>query len=80
MWPFKFKPAPLPTIPDIVDTVFANHPPECIFAPGARDRIIEYAQHYHGETLINALERGFKSEEIYCPHEGIDRRAEFGLC
>jgi len=80
MWPFGKNAPQLPCVSDIVDSTFYAHPKDCIFADGARDRIIAKCVNVHGKSeLIDALEAAFKAEEIYCPHEGIDRRAEFGL-
>lgn len=31
------------------------------------------------KTIIPDLKRCFQLSEIYCPHEGIDRRAELGV-
>jgi hypothetical protein len=56
-----------------------------MFAPGARDRIIEKMRKLgdpherYTPSYVDELERAFEAEEIYCPHEGIDRRAEFGI-
>lgn len=68
---------------ELVDCMFRIHPPECVFAPGARERIIaalEAAATGGGrEASLIALATAFRAEEVYCSHEGIDRRAEFGL-
>jgi len=70
---------------DLVDCCFQNHPADCIFAPGARERIIERMRKLgdplerYTPSYVDEFERAFKAEEIYCPHEGIDRRAEFGI-
>lgn len=64
-----------PDVRDIVITVLRWHPPECIFADGAVDRVVaKTANITDQKELIAALEREIKAEEIYCPHEGIDRR------
>lgn len=60
-----------------------NHPPDCVFAPNAVENIIEYVARETnlGETghseLVNRLVEGFELNEIYCPHEGIDRRDQY---
>jgi hypothetical protein len=56
-----------------------NHPKDCIFKPGAIDRITVRGEAAlaSGQKLIDAIEAGFLEEEIYCPHEGIDKRAEY---
>ncbi len=70
-----------PCLKDIVITTMRNHPRDCIFAPGAIERIVAGApsQDYYDFGVVDYLEKAFKAEEIYCPHEGIDRREEFGL-
>ena len=59
-----------------VDELFARHPKECIFLKGAKERILAAlpanAKHEDVYPLAD-------KEEIYCPYEGIDRRAEFGI-
>ena len=79
---FRRKKA-MPAFENIVDTVLHCHTSRgCMFAPGAKERILDRLHKYRplgpGET-IDVLEAEFRSEEIYCPHEGVDRRAEFGL-
>lgn len=80
---FSFEPEkPMPSFPNIVDMVFLNHPRDCVFAHGARERILAKCDDLHGtarDHVVDVLEAAFKAEEIYCPHEGIDRRAEFGI-
>lgn len=82
MWRPRRKPVQtIPSLVEIVDTIFANHPRDCVFAPGARERIIAHVESHSRMGIrievIDLLEAAFKPEEIYCPHEGIDRRAEF---
>lgn len=75
IWPS----AHIPPVDEIVTTVFRNHPKHCIFAPGACERVIARtpANLTHDE-LLDYLEFAIRAEEIYCPHEGIDRREEHG--
>ena len=64
--------------------VLAMHPAECIFELDAPRKIV---QRLSGKTaswwteLENRKEfrACFIASEIYCPHEGIDRRAECGV-
>ena len=70
----------------IAQSVIENHMAAgpCLFAPMAVDRIVAEVsvkakfcirQQEISEALIGAIQ----AQEIYCPHEGIDRRAEFGI-
>jgi hypothetical protein len=64
--------------------VLALHPVECIFELDAPRKI---AQRLSGKTALWWIENENRKEfiacwhasEIYCPHEGIDRRAELGI-
>jgi hypothetical protein len=64
--------------------VLALHPAECIFELDAPRKI---AQRLSGKTALWWIESENRKEfiacwhasEIYCPHEGIDRRAELGI-
>ena len=64
--------------------VLALHPAECVFELDAPRKIV---QRLSGKTagwwteLENRKEfiACFHASEIYCPHEGIDRRAELGI-
>ena len=64
--------------------VLALHPAECIFELDAPRKI---AQRLSGKTALWWIENENRKEfiacwhasEIYCPHEGIDRRAELGI-
>lgn len=66
---------------NIVDTAMKIHARHgCIFAPGARERILEGTKTITAKdkrNIIYCLELLFRREEIYCPFEGIDRRHEF---
>jgi hypothetical protein len=58
------------------------HPKVCVFTPNAAENIIAKwkASGYgsvHDFGAIDFIEAAFKAEEIYCPHEGIDNRAEY---
>jgi hypothetical protein len=71
----------------IVTTVLKIHLDQgpCLFEPGAVDKITNAAIMAHMEyrgnhkKVIDAIEAAFIASEIYCPHENIDKRAEFGL-
>lgn len=72
------------TLRSLVETVIRMHPKECIFAPGAVDRIVGKmwgidATGRYTPVFLDMLTEAVLAEEIYCPHEGIDRRKEFGL-
>ena len=69
------------SIREIVETVIRNHPRECIFATGAVDRIVADAVPFaHSKhECITYIAEAVRREEVYCPHEGIDRRAECGV-
>lgn len=79
---------PIPDIRLIVETALKIHPKECIFRVDTVDYVLEYvnkAAHmrYNRPDLltegfyIQMIVDAFKKCEIYCPKEGIDRRAEF---
>lgn len=57
---------------------------ECEFAPNAVDDVAaevltKVVDRSDEAAVIDAMEEAIKRTEIYCPHEGIDRRAEFGV-
>lgn len=63
------------TIRDVVAVTMHTHPPECIFAPNAYENIV--AATIRGKTVdeqIDLCEQALIENEIYCPHEGVDRR------
>jgi len=67
---------------DIIKTVIANHPKDCIFHPDTVKNVMAIVKAINPQTidgLINVLETAIVNNEIYCPHEGIDRRKEFGI-
>jgi hypothetical protein len=71
-------------IRDIVLIAMNNHPKNCIFAPNAVEKIIaagiKTIRVSEDEKILeDALVVAFEENEIYCPHEGIDRRKEFGI-
>jgi hypothetical protein len=69
------------TLREIVRTVLFNHPPECTFTPNAFEQIIQEVRPYLDNPIqtdiVGAIERAVLRQEIYCPHEGIDRRSEY---
>lgn len=71
---------------DIAATVIRLHTDrgECQFTPTAILDIAEAGVRAERENktraeILDALQEAVEAAEIYCPHEGIDRRAEFGL-
>ncbi len=68
---------------DVIETVIRNHSDHgCAFAPGAKERVVTslmMAPASDSGALINQMTELLRAEEIYCPHEGIDRRHEFLL-
>lgn len=63
---------------EIVETVIRNHPKDCIFAPGAVENICTGLAMAKDETeFLDMCERLLVENEIYCPHEGIDRRHHY---
>lgn len=64
---------------EIVDTCLRNHPKECLFEENAVDKIMADIEERitdgsSAEEIIDVLEPAIKNREVYCPHEGIDRR------
>ncbi len=70
-------------IREIVETVIRNHPSDCVFAPGAVDAIMAglppETHHLTEWGVVDYLDHAIRAQEIYCPHEGIDRRRDFGV-
>lgn len=65
---------------DIIRTTLRNHPADCLFAEDAENKIFEQCEPFinqEPELLIDTIVCAIKSQEIYCPHEGIDRREEY---
>lgn len=55
---------------------------ECLFSPTAVEDICKaalLAAQTSKDSIMDALHDAVLKSEIYCPHEGIDRRAEYGL-
>ncbi len=69
-------------IRDVVCTALHCHPRDCVFDPNALDNIMaKFAQRYGSDSvhpydlgILDFLAEAIQFEEIYCPHEGIDRR------
>jgi len=64
--------------------VLKLHPAECVFELDAPRKIAERlagktASWWIEKENIKAFRECFTASEIYCPHEGIDRRAELGI-
>jgi hypothetical protein len=75
---------------EIVKIVLQNHPKDCIFHPDALENIMQeldgnttcpriVGRDFYDFDVVGDIERAIKRQEIYCPHEGIDKRKEFGL-
>lgn len=71
---------------EIAALVIADHTSKgpCLFAPTAIDDVADAAcaaalVNPNSGAIISAIVAAFERAEIYCPHEGIDRRAEFGI-
>ena len=58
---------------EIIATAIRNHPPDCIFGPDPVEGAMEYLGEPAGD-MIDLLAKAIQSQEIYCPHENIDRR------
>lgn len=69
--------------------VLALHHWECVFEVDAPDRIVERLRHRTYQEWLRDIRRDpavlrefqqcWIASEIYCPHEGIDRRKELGV-
>jgi hypothetical protein len=78
----------VPRLREIISTTLRNHPRECVFVPDAAERIearalellfkdvgsrSEPAERYTPHW-VDAVAQAILEHEVYCPHEGIDRR------
>lgn len=71
-WIFPNK---VPTVCEIVTTVLRNHPSDRVFTASALETITARTPDNLSEyELIDYLVFAIQEQEIYCPHEGIDRR------
>ncbi len=62
---------------EIVQTTIRNHPADCIFAPNAAGNVtaaILAANPKDIGEFVDICEKQLIENEIYCPHEGVDRR------
>jgi hypothetical protein len=73
---------------DFIKLVLAKHDVGCIFELDApdriRDRLVAAGFHTTRDVFgpycdLPKFHQCFVLSEIYCPHEGIDRRAEYGM-
>lgn len=65
----------LPNIEAIIETVIRTHPEDCIFGPNPVQLAVRHFENDATDrSRIDVLEEAIKAQEIYCPHEGIDRR------
>jgi hypothetical protein len=78
-----------------VKWVLRQHPTECVFELNAPEKILERLNQHpkdywfsFGKYYINIEQEKLRNDEfracwhqseIYCPHEGIDRRKEYGI-
>jgi hypothetical protein len=70
------------TLADIVE-ILQSHPADCVFELNAPQNIVDrLSVRSRGEWLLSRREEFvncFIQSEIYCPHEGVDRRAEYSM-
>lgn len=60
---------------NIVQDIMGRHPKECIFVSDAVNVIVSRVDQFaKKEDIVNQIYYAFQDAEIYCPHEGIDRR------
>ena len=70
----------------VIEITIANHPKDCIFGPDPVDGAMQWLED-HGpfllkpnqrlsDSLLDRLIEAIQLQEIYCPHEGIDRRQD----
>lgn len=57
---------------------------ECLFIPDAVSFMAKAAEEAFqasntNDAAMNAMIEAVHEAEIYCPHEGVDRRAHFGI-
>jgi hypothetical protein len=71
------------TLEDVIE-LLKSHPADCVFELNAPQKILERLS---GRTITEWItgctafefRQCFIQSEIYCPHEGVDRRAEYGI-
>jgi len=69
-------------IENIIKAVIVYHPKDCIWHPDTVQNVMAVIRAINPQTmedLIDLLEVTIVQNEIYCPHEGIDRRKEFDI-
>jgi len=72
---------------ELVEEFLQMHPAECVFELDAPMKIftrLMAAGFYHGiqglaPERLEEFRECWQLSEIYCPHEGIDRRSEYGM-
>ena len=72
---------------EIAKTIIRIHTDRgpCIFTPDAVENMARAAwnaanSRYGSEqSVVDAMVMATLENEIYCPHEGVDRRSEYGL-
>ncbi len=78
-----------------VKDILKMHPAECVFELDAPQKILErlskhpkdywfsFGKYYTGiegeKRRTEEFRACWQASEIYCPHEGIDRRKEYGI-
>ena len=69
-------------IEDVRD-VLKKHHWECIFELNAPIHIVKRVKqldvNMNEREFLNEFQKCYTLSEIYCPHENIDRRAEYGI-
>lgn len=65
-------------IREIISTVLAVHPKDCVFVSDAENVIYNQVRSkvtsFSDDNFVDVLTQAFHDAEIYCPHEGIDKR------
>lgn len=71
---------------EIAEMVIEDHMSKgpCLFAPTTVDDVADAAcaakaAGADAQGVMSAMVKVFERAEIYCPHEGVDRRAEYGI-
>jgi hypothetical protein len=73
---------------DMVKEVLRLHPSDCVLELNAPERILErlsvksineWMPIFCTDAQHQAFKDAWQLSEIYCPHENIDRRQEYGI-
>lgn len=78
-----FKKRQPPALREIVEITLRNHPKDCVFTPNALELILKELEGVDiasdPSASINAIVTAIQRQEMYCPHEGIDKRDQFKM-